>query len=61
MLYLRSWLGTGQAGYRSGWAQVIGDTPVLCYIGVGMGGAPGGLQPPHNFVTVVITRSGAPP
>ena len=34
-------------------------------IGVGMGGGGGGggggFQPPHNFVTVVITGSGAPP
>ena len=29
--------------------------------GGGGGGGLRGLQPPHNFVTVVITGSGAPP
>ena len=32
-----------------------------CRNGGGGGGGGGGLQPPHNFVTVVITGSGAPP
>ena len=38
--------------------------PTMLHIDVGMGGGGGGLQglqPPHNFVTVVITGSGAPP